>query len=39
MTAALREVCAWCKAVIVDGPPTSPVTHGICPKCLKEVGG
>lgn len=28
-------VCAWCKGVIRDG--VEPVTHGICPRCLKEV--
>lgn len=33
----LREICGWCKAVIVDGPPNAPVTHGICPKCVKKV--
>lgn len=33
-----REICAWCKVTIAEGSPTLPPSHGICPKCLKEVG-
>lgn len=29
---ALRVVCAWCQAVLTDGPP-EPTSHGICPSC------
>ena len=25
-------VCAWCRAVLQEGP--SPVSHGICNRCL-----
>lgn len=31
-----REVCAWCQAVLVEGTPDAPVSHGICPECLKK---
>jgi hypothetical protein len=30
----MRLVCAWCKAVMREGPP-EPVSHGICPACLE----
>jgi len=31
----VKVICAWCKAVIVDGPP-HPVSHGICAECAKK---
>lgn len=34
----LREICAWCRAVLVEGTAGAPVTHGMCPKCAKELG-
>jgi hypothetical protein len=37
---AIRTVCAWCLAVIVDVPEDGHgVSHGICPKCLREKFG
>ena len=32
--AAVAVVCAWCKAVLQEGP--TPVSHGICARCLAE---
>lgn len=29
--AAVRLICAWCGAIIKDGP--GPVSHGICGPC------
>ena len=31
----ILTVCAWCKAVIFDGPvgPNGEISHGICPVC------
>lgn len=31
--ARLKVVCAWCSAVMVEGP-AHPVSHGMCPGCL-----
>ncbi len=31
----LRKVCAWCQAVVVDGPREGPVSHGICAECFE----
>lgn len=32
----MKEICAWCKKVMRDGPP-HPITHGICASCAKKV--
>lgn len=29
----LRVICAWCKAVMVEGDEPEPVSHSICPVC------
>lgn len=34
----LREICGWCKAVVVEGDAGAPVTHGICPTCAANAG-
>src|SRR6266436_2226879 len=34
-TAPLKVVCAWCGLCLRNGPPT-PISHGICPKCLEQ---
>lgn len=31
----LRTVCAWCGAVIQEGPGSGPVSHGICRACYE----
>ena len=28
-----RRVCAWCQAVLAEGSPGAPTSHGICPAC------
>ena len=28
----MKTICAWCKAIITDGPE-NPVSHGICEAC------
>lgn len=33
---AIKTVCAWCGAVIHDGPGV-PVSHGICAPCRERV--
>lgn len=33
----LREVCAWCQAVIVEGDHGAPVSHGICETCAAKM--
>lgn len=34
-----RVVCAWCGAVLQDGPGDLPVSHGMCGPCLADEGG
>ena len=36
-----RVVCGWCGVTMVEGPPSSQVSHGICPACtiVFETGG
>jgi len=29
----VKVICAWCRAVIKDGPD-EPVSHGMCPACF-----
>lgn len=31
----MKTVCAWCSAIIHDGPP-EPVSHGICRSCARK---
>jgi hypothetical protein len=31
--APMRVVCAWCRAVMVDGPHDGNTSHGICRTC------
>lgn len=31
-----RVVCAWCKAVLKEGPPSAPVSHGVCKPCKEK---
>lgn len=33
--AEFRIVCAWCKAVIQEGPTHAPISHGMCSTCEK----
>ena len=35
----VKTVCAWCQRTIRDGELVdgNKVSHGICPKCKKEV--
>ena len=37
----MNVVCAWCKKQIGTKEPlqSEETTHGICPECLKKVGG
>lgn len=32
--AEFRILCAWCTAVIQEGPPGAPVSHGCCNSCF-----
>lgn len=32
----MKVVCAWCNAVITDGPDDTNVSHGICGPCEKK---
>lgn len=31
----LHVECSWCKDVLREGDRAQPVSHGICPPCLK----
>jgi len=32
-----RTVCAWCLALIKDGDPKLPVSHGCCVDCKERL--
>jgi hypothetical protein len=31
----MRVKCAWCDVLLIDAD-TEKLSHGICPRCLKE---
>lgn len=38
MSEAIKTFCAWCGALIKDGPTVNGlVSHGICEACLKKM--
>jgi hypothetical protein len=30
-----RVLCAWCPAVLEEGTPGAPESHGICDDCIR----